>query len=134
MDVGLITAGVLCVALGLGHTTVGLVWVLPSLTEERLPRTPFGPRSMTVSMIRVTWYIVTVFVLGLGGLLMTLGWVPAADPKTVVLRWLAATWLAATAMATSVAARRMRGLRGLLRLPVPLVWVVVAVLCWQASA
>jgi hypothetical protein len=133
MDVGLATAGVISVALALGHTTVGVKWVLPSLTNDRVPKTPFGPPSMTVSMIRVTWFIVTIFALASGGLLIHMAADAAADPKTLVLRWLAAMWLAATVMALSIAGRSVRSLRGLLRLPVPLLWMVVAVLLWTAS-
>jgi hypothetical protein len=133
MNFELVIAGLICVGLALGHTTLGVVWVLPSLTEERLPGTPLGRPSLTVAMLRVTWYIVTVFVLAVGGILFTLAWAPDADPKTVLLRWLAAMWLVATAMAFLVAARRVRSVRGLLRLPVPLLWIVVAVLCWMAS-
>ena len=133
MDVGLAIAGLISVALAVGHTTIGLVWILPSITEEHLPGTPFGRPSMTVAMVRVTWYIVTIFALGSGGVLMTLAWAAAADPETVLLRWFAAMWLAATAMAIWVSRRRLRNLRSLLRLPVPLLWVVIAVLCWRAS-
>ncbi len=133
MNVELGIAGLICLALAFGHTAVGVVWVLPSLTEERVPRTPFGPPAMTVSMIRVTWYIVTIFALALGGLFMNLAWAEGADPKTLLLRWFAAMWLAATAMALWISRRRLRNLRSLLRLPVPFLWVVVAVLCWTAS-
>jgi hypothetical protein len=133
MNVALAIAGLISVGLALGHASIGLVWVLPSLTEERLPSTPFGSPSMTVSMVRVTWHIVTVFALAFGALLITLAWDGAADPKTLLLRWFAAMWLAATAMAVWVTRRKLRNLRSLLRLPVPLLWVVVAVLCWLES-
>ncbi len=133
MDVGLGIAGLLSVLLALGHLAVGLVWVLPNLTEERVPNTPFGPPAMTVAMLRVTWYIVTVFALSLGGLLLTLSWSPAAEPKTLLLRWFAAMWLAAAVMALWVAGRRVRNPRHLLRLPVPLLWPVIAALLWNAS-
>jgi hypothetical protein len=134
MKAELAIAGVLCVAMGLGHASIGWRWILPSLTEERVPRTPFGPPAMSVSMLRVTWYIVTVFAVGMGGLLLTLAFDSGADPMTQVLRWLAGMWLVATAMAAWLAGIRVRKLRGLLRLPVPLVWLVVAYLCWAASS
>ena len=133
MDVELAVAGLISVALALGHTTVGVVWVLPHLTEERLPSTPFGSSSMTLAMVRVTWFIVTIFALASGGLLITLAWDAAADPKMLTLRWFAAMWLVATVMALSIAWRGVRSIRNILRLPVPLLWVVVAVLCWRAS-
>jgi hypothetical protein len=129
----LMIAGVISVALAVGHTTVGVVWVLPHLTEEHLPRTPFGPASMSVSMVRVTWFIVTIFALASGGLLINLALAATADPKMLLLRWFAGMWLAATAMALSIALRRIRSVRGLLRLPVPFLWLVIAVLCWRAS-
>jgi hypothetical protein len=131
MNVELGIAGLISVALGLGHETLGLVWVLPGLTEERVPGTRFGPPSMTVSMVRVTWHIVTIFAMAAGGLLMTLAWSEAADPRTLLLRWFAAMWIVAAAMAFWVARVRVRNL---LRLPVPLLWVVIAVLLWKASA
>ena len=45
MSVELEIAGLSCLALALGHATVGLRWVLPNLTREGLPSTPFGPPS-----------------------------------------------------------------------------------------
>lgn len=131
MNVELGVAGLICVILAIGHTTVGAVWVLPQLTKDRLPDTPFGPSSMTVAMVRVTWYIVTIFVLALGTLLTILAWAEDADPTTVLLRSFAVMWLVATAMAVGIAG--LGKLRYLLRLPAPLLFLVVAVLCWTAS-
>lgn len=131
MDVGLVIASLICVALASGHATIGLVWVLPKLAEEGLPTTPFGPRSMTLGMLRVTWHIVTIFALALGGVLMTLASDTAVDPETVLLRWFAGMWLVATVMAFWVTGARGRNI---MRLPVPMLWVVVAVLLWAASS
>ena len=130
MDIELGIAGLISVAVALGHETLGLAWVLPSLTEEHLPKTPIGPRSMTVGMVRVTWHIVGIFALAVGAVLLTLAWAEGADPKLVVLRWFAVMWLAATVMAVWVV---RPAVRQLWRLPVPMLWVVVAVLCWLAS-
>jgi hypothetical protein len=130
MNVALVIAGLICVFMAIAHDAIGLIWVLPSLTEERLPKTPFGPRSLTLGMVRVTWHIVSVFVLAVGGLLLTLAWDADADSKMILLRWLAGMWFVATAMALWVI---RRGWRQGLRLPVPLLWVVVGVLCWVAS-
>lgn len=129
MDLGLAVAGFLCLALAAGHTTIGVVWVLPGLDVETLSKTPFGPKSLTLGMVRVTWFIVTVFVVALGGLLLNLAWVDA-DPKRLLLRWFAAMWVAATALAFAVTRGRPRNVW---RFPVPLLWLVVAALCWGAS-
>ncbi|HEU4421648.1 MAG TPA: hypothetical protein VFR67_03795 [Pilimelia sp.] len=68
---------------------------------------------------------------GFGILLMTLAWATDADPKTLLLRWFTALWLAVTALAFWNARRRPRSL---LRLPVPLVFVIIAAMCWTASS
>jgi hypothetical protein len=130
MDVGLGIAGLASVILAAGHEAVGFVAVLPTQTEERLPGTRLGPPSMTVAMVRVTWHLVGVFVAALGGVLITLAVAEGSDPRTVVLRWLAALWLGATVVALW-AVRRRPG--NILRLPVPLAWPVIALLCWRAS-
>lgn len=133
MDLRLAIAGTLCLLLAVGHTMIGVRWVLPHLTQERVRPTPFGPASMTVGMIRVTWFIVTIFASALGGILLALA-AAEADPRVVVLRGIAALWVAAAIMAWTIAARRVRSVREVLRLPVPVVWLVVAVLCWIASS
>ena len=130
MNLELAIAGLSCFVLAFGHATLGLRWILPNLTKERLPSTPVGPPSMTLGMVRFTWYVVSVLLVGFGILLMTLAWAPDADPRTLLLRWVAAVWLAATALACWNARRRPSSL---LRFPVPLVFVVIAVLCWTAS-
>jgi hypothetical protein len=130
MNLELAIAGLSCFVLAFGHATLGLRWILPNLTKERLPSTPVGPPSMTLGMVRFTWYVVSVLLVGFGILLMTLAWAPDADPKTLLLRWVAAVWLAATALACWNARRRPSSL---LRFPVPLVFVVIVVLCWTAS-
>jgi len=61
---------------------------------------------------------------------MTLAWAPGADPKILLLRWFAGFLLAATALACWQARRRPRSL---LRLPVPFVFVVIAVMCGTTS-
>jgi hypothetical protein len=130
MDIGLGVAGLISVLLAVGHEAVGLGAVLPTVTDKRLPGTLFGPPSMTAAVIRVTWHLVTVFVLAVGGVLITLAATEDADPRTVVLRWFAGMWLAATGVALWGVRRRPSNI---LRLPVPLVWPVLALLCWAAS-
>jgi hypothetical protein len=130
MNVELAIAGLGCFVLAFGHTTIGLRWILPNLWKGHLPSTPFGPPSMTLGMVRFTWHVVSVMLTAFGILFMALAGAPGADPKTLLLRWFAAFWLAATALACWNARRR---LRSLLRLPVPLVFMVIAVMCLTAS-
>jgi hypothetical protein len=131
MDVGLGVAGVVSVVLAAGHEAVGLFAVLPMQTEERVSETPFGPASLTAAMLRVTWHLVGVFVLTVGAVLITIAVAEQADAKTVVLRWFAVMWLGATGVALWVVRRRPGNI---LRLPVPLIWPVLALLCWTASS
>jgi hypothetical protein len=131
MDVGLGIAGLLCVAMGLGHMTIGLRWVLPGIDAATLPATPFGSRSMTRAMIRITWHVVTIFATGVGSILLTLAWDPEPSARTLLLRGFAAMWLGATLMAAFVTRSAWRQVP---RLPVPLLWMVVAALCWRAAA
>src|SRR5436309_1799976 len=48
MTVELAVAGWICVLLAAGHTAIGVRWILPSLSPEQLPSTPFGSRSLSV--------------------------------------------------------------------------------------
>ena len=130
MNIELAIAALGCLVLAFGHTMIGLRWVLPNLTKDRLQRTPLGPPSMTLGMVRFTWHLVTIMLVGFGILLMTLAWATDADPMTLLLRWFAALWLAATALALWNARRRPSNL---LRFPVPLLYVVIAAMCWTAS-
>ncbi len=133
MDVQLAVAGVLCVLLAGGHATLGLVWVLPGISDEHLSETPFGGRKLSAATLHASWHIVTVFALASGIVLTWFAFDADADPKTVVLRVFGAMWLAIAAVATWTGLRRARRVRDLLRLPVPAFFVVVGVLCWAAA-
>jgi hypothetical protein len=129
MDVGLAVAGVLCIAMAIGHATIGVVWVLPHIDKADLPKTPFGSRSMTQSMLRVTWHVVTIFAAGVGVVLLSLALDAGADTRTLLLRSVTVMWLVAAGMAAFVARPAWRHIP---RLPVPILWVLVAALCWRA--
>jgi hypothetical protein len=116
MRTELAIAALCCFALAFGHAAIGLRWILPSLGEWAPPRTPFGSARLTLGMVRFTWHAFSVLLLGFGVLLVTLAWAPGADPRTLVLRWLAVLWLAATALAVWSARRRPSSM---LRFPVP---------------
>lgn len=122
-------AGALCLAMALGHEVIGLRYVLPHLTEKSVPATPFGPPDLTVGMLRVTWHIVGLLVTALGVGLLVVAADPATSAPDVVVRGVGTTFAAAAVMAYAVAPHPLRNLR---RLPVPVVWLVVAVLCWVA--
>ena len=128
MRAELAIAAASCFVLASGHTAIGVRWVLPKLADARLPRTPLGS---AVPMLRFTWHVVTVLLLSLGVLLGALAVAPDADPRTLVLRWAAAAFAAATALAVWM---NRRHLRSLLRLPVPFLFVLIAAMCWAASA
>jgi hypothetical protein len=130
MDVELTIAGMGCFLLAFGHATIGFRWILPSIGADGLPRTPFGPPRLTLAMLRFTWHVLSIVLVALGVLLLTLALAPDADPKTLLLRWLAVFWLAAVALAVWNSRRR---LRSIVRFPVPVVMLVIAVMCWLAS-
>lgn len=130
MSPELVIAAVCCFLLTTGHTAIGARWVLPGLDREALPKTPFGSRSMTFNMIRFTWNVVSLFQFACGVLLAILAFAPHANLDPLVLRWLAGFWVAATLMLLWEVRRRPRSL---LRLPVPLLLVVIAAACWAAS-
>ena len=113
MRVELTIAGVGCLVLALGHDAIGRRRVLPG------------------RMVRFTWDVVSLFLVAFGILLLMLAWADDLDTRTLVLRWSAALWLAATARAMWDARRRPSSL---LRFPVPLVFLLVAAMCWAASA
>jgi hypothetical protein len=124
MRLELAIAGLACFLLAVGHTTVGVRSVLPRLAEANLP-------ARARAMVRFTWYVVTLNQLGFGILFVTLAAAPGADAKTLLLRWFGAMWIAATALVAWNARHRPRSL---LRPPVAFVFVLLAAMCWTASA
>jgi hypothetical protein len=130
MDVDLAIAALCCFLLAFGHTAIGLRWILPSLTHQSLPGTPFGSSRLTLGMVRFTWNVVSILLVGFGVLLGTLALAPGADTTTLLLRWLSVFWLAATALAVWYARRRPRTI---LRFPVPVITLAIAILTWAAS-
>ena len=130
MDAELLIAGLCCFLLAFGHGTIGLRWILPSLSAGGLPGTPVGPPRLTLGMLRFTWHVVTLMLVSFGVFLVVLSLAPDANPRTLSLRWLAVLWLAATGLAAWNARRR---LRSIVRFPVPVVMFVIAVMCWLAS-
>jgi hypothetical protein len=133
MDAVLGIAGLVSVLLGIGHETLGLRWVLPDAKKQDFSRTPFGPPGMTLAMINASWHIITVFAVSTGALLLTLAWAEDSDPKTVLLRVFSAMWFTVAVVAIGSGSRRVARPRDLAKLPVPILFVLVSVLCWIAS-
>lgn len=131
MKVELTIAALGCLLLAFGHTAIGRRWILPNLTVGALPGTPFGSPRLSLGMLRFTWNVVSIMLLGFGVLLMTLAFAPGADTKTLLLRWLAAFWLVAAVLAFWGVRRRPRSI---LRFPVPPVMLVIAVMSWITSS
>ncbi len=133
MDTTLGIAGTLCILLAIGHATLGLIWILPGVKQEDLGTSPFGGRGLSAATVHASWHIVTVFAASSGVVLLWLAADTGVDPEIVVLRVFAAMWLAIAAVALWAGIRRIGRVRDLFRLPVPIVFIVVAVLCWVAS-
>lgn len=133
MDAGLLVAGSLAIALGFGHMAVGLRWVLPGLAERELPSTPVGPGSVSMSMLRITWHIVTVFAVGIGVILVALASDGTDDPRALALRGIGSIWIAATVMAGLVTPLDRASIKRSLRFPIPYLWLVIGILCWIAA-
>ena len=62
MNAYVLSAGLVCFGLAVGHTTIGLRWVLPHLRAETLPSSRFGGGHMTATFLAVTWHVVGVLV------------------------------------------------------------------------
>lgn len=131
MRVEFAIAGVAAALLAVGHMVAGRR-LLPGLRELQLPKTMFGPPSLSLGMLRFTWNMVTLVLTGFATLFLTLALAAHANLETVLLRWVAVLWLAATI--TSLWEARRQRLRHMLRFPVPLVIGLVAAMCWAAAS
>lgn len=130
MSVAVLIAGLLCLVLAVGHTTIGVKFVLPRLDVGSLPSTPFGPTSVTARMLAVTWHVVGIMALTAGTLLIVLANRGDSPDRTVTLRWVGTMFAAISVM---ILWRGRRHLRNLLRAPMWVLFVAVAVLCWVSS-
>lgn len=130
MSIAVLVAGVVCLVLAVGHTTIGLKWVLPGFDVESLPRTPFGPPSTTARMLAVTWHFVGILALSAGTLLIALAAREGSADRTLTLRWLGTMFAAVSVMVLWLGRRH---LRNLLSAPMWTLFIVVAVLCWASS-
>jgi hypothetical protein len=128
MNIALSIAGSICLLLAIGHAAVGRR-ILPALRRDVMPSTFFGGRGTSLGMVRFTWRIVTVMLVAFATLLMVHAWWPIDNPQVLTLRWIAGFWLAAT---ITVVWEGRRGLRDLMRLPMPYLFAATALLTWLA--
>lgn len=130
MQLEIAVAGAICLILGASHAAIGSRGVLPHLTKDNFSSTWFGPRSLTAGMVRFTWHMTTIVLLGFAVLLNGLAFAPDVDARILVLRWVAGMWLVATPFVLFVAGSPRR----VLRFPMALLIPLVAVLCWLGAS
>jgi hypothetical protein len=123
----LITAGALSLGMAVGHTTIGIRWVLPRLRDEALPSSPFGTGAMTSGFITVTWHAVGVMLVSFGVVLLLLATRSLGGDGVLAVRGVGAAFAALTLLVLWLARRRPTNL---LRAPMWLTFVAMAALCW----
>jgi hypothetical protein len=131
MNVYLLAAGVLCFALAVGHTVIGAIWVLTRLSTDSLPRTPFGGGAMTSVFIKVTWHVVGITLVSLGGLLVLFAGTALDHAEALAVRGIGLTF--ATMTVTILWLERHRPTT-LIRAPMWVLFVAVAALCWWGTS
>jgi hypothetical protein len=123
----LLIAGALLLLLAAGHTFVGHRWVLPRLRRDSLPETPLGGSSMTANFLNVTWDVVGIALVGLSALVLVLSGRSPSPDRTLALNVVAAIMTVATVLVLWLSRRRPANL---LRAPIWMLFVVIAVICW----
>jgi hypothetical protein len=126
MNAYLFSAGIVSLFMAGGHTAIGVLWVLPRLSEESLPRSPFGGGAMTLAFLEVTWHAVALMLVALGIILLTLARGHLGDDGAISARAIGALFATATAMVLWRARRRPVDL---FRAPMWLLFVAMSVLC-----
>jgi hypothetical protein len=130
MNVMLIAAGSLSLAMAVGHTTIGVRWVLPHLRDEALPSSPFGTGAMTANFIVVTWHAVGVMLVSVGVVLSVLATRSLSGDGAIAVRGVGAMFAATTLVVLWLARRRPKGL---VRAPMWLLFIAMALLCWLGA-
>jgi hypothetical protein len=129
MNHPLLAAGVICLDLSAGHTVIGVKWVLPRLPVESLPRSPLGGPRTTAIAIKITWYVVTICLAGIGGILIALAEDPLGASGTVAVTGISVLFLGITIVFLVLQSKRPSTF---IRAPMSLLVAAVAVLCWIA--
>ena len=130
MNTAVFTAALICFVLAIGHTIVGMRWVLPGLRAETLPTSPFGGRALTLDALVFVWHLVTLTVVTVGVLLAILASRPLTADGEIAVRAVGALFAGASITVLWVVRHRPAHLA---RAPVWVVFVVVAALCWLGT-
>jgi hypothetical protein len=127
----LLVAGIVCLLMAAGHTTIGLRWVLPRLPEASLPHSPFGGGDMTAAFLTVSWHVVGITLLTFAVILSVLAHGVLGDAGTVSVRGIGLIFATTALMVLWLARRRPADL---LRAPMWVLFVAVAGLCWVGGS
>ena len=130
MDSLVLVAALICFVLAIGHTVLGVRWVLPGLRAEVLPVTPFGGEQLTRDALVVTWHLIGVIVVTLGALLAVLAGRPLTTDGVIAVRAVGILFAAAAFLVLWVVRHRPQHLA---RAPVWTLFIAVAVLCWLGT-
>ena len=130
MNLWLLAASLLCFALAIGHTVVGVRWILPGLEAETLPTSPFGGGALTVDALRVVWHLIGVMVVTAGALLAVLAGRATSSDGVLAARAVGVMFAAATVVVVWQCRPRPQHL---LRAPVWILFLMVAALCWLGT-
>ena len=130
MDSLVLVAALICFVLAIGHTVLGVRWVLPGLRAEVLPVTPFGGEQLTRDALVVTWHLIGVIVVTLGALLAVLAGRPLTTDGVIAVRAVGMLFAAAAFLVLWVVRQRPEHLA---RAPVWTLFIAVAVLCWLGT-
>jgi hypothetical protein len=109
-----------------GHAGIGLRWILPRLSRESLPRSPFGDGEMSEGFIAITWHAVTIMLVVFGVTLLLLGRGRLGGDGAIFARAIGIGFATLTA---TVLWRTRRRRSALLRAPMWLLFVTMSVLC-----
>ena len=136
MNVPFLVAGVMSIAGACIHGVGGEILVVRKLTD--LPSTTFGGRSMTKSMIQISWHIVTIGFLTFGVGMAVCGGSAGSGACDGIGLAAASAFTAIAAMTFGVLIHQM-GVRQVVRTVLfrhqaPLAFVVVATLAWAGVA
>ena len=126
MNAYLFGAAMVSLVMAAGHTAIGVQWVLPRLSRDTLPRSPFGGGEMTSAFITVTWHAVGIMLLSFGAILLLLARGRLGDDGAVAARGIGAGFAALTALVLWLSRRQPSGL---LRAPMWMLFVAMATLC-----